>query len=223
MPAFAGMTDLDPDRILALSYVPARHRPAVEALWRLDAALGAVLAGGRDPMLSRIKLVWWRDALDALDSKPAPGEPVLQALARDVLPRGVAGADLSPMEEGWSALLSPEALGASDLETYAAGRGGRLFRLSGRLLGADHPDLESVGEAWALADLARHSNETDADAALAALRALDPPPRLPQALRPLGMLAALARRDAEPRRPRWEPQGAPARMWRMLRHRLTGF
>ena len=216
------MGDLDPDRILALSYVPAPHRPAVEALWRLDAALGAVLAGGRDPMLSRIKLVWWRDALEALDSKPAPAEPVLQALTRDVLPRGVAGADLSPMEEGWSALLSPEPLEASDLETYAAERGGRLFRLSARVLGVDHPDLENAGKAWALADLARHSNETDADAALATLRALGPPSRLPPALRPLGMLAALARRDAAPGRPRWEPQGAPGRMWRMLRHRFTG-
>ena len=29
-------------------------------------------------------------------------------------------------------------------------------------------------------------------------------------------------RDAEPERPRWEPQGSPGRMWRMLRHRLTG-
>jgi hypothetical protein len=36
------------------------------------------------------------------------------------------------------------------------------------------------------------------------------------------MLAALARRDAEPGRPQWEPQGAPKRMLRMLLHRLTG-
>ena len=216
------MPDLDPDRVLALSYVPARHRPAVEALWRLDVALGAVLAGGRDPMLSRIKLVWWRDALDALDSKPAPAEPVLQALARDLLPRGVAGADLSPMEEGWSVLLSLEPLGGADLATYAEDRGGRLFRLTARVLGADHPALDNAGKAWALADLARHSNAADGDAALAALRLLDPPGRIPSALRPLGMLAALAFRDAEPSRPRWEPQGAPGRMWRMLRHRLTG-
>jgi hypothetical protein len=32
----------------------------------------------------------------------------------------------------------------------------------------------------------------------------------------------LARRDAEPGRARWETQGAPGRMLRMLRHRLTG-
>src|SRR3546814_17220372 len=62
-----GMTPLDPDRTLALYYVPAKHRPAVEALWRLDAALGAVLAGGREPLIGQIKLVWWRAALEKLD------------------------------------------------------------------------------------------------------------------------------------------------------------
>ena len=55
------MTPLDPDRILALSYVPARRRAAVEALWRLDAALGAALGGGSEPRIARITLAWWRE------------------------------------------------------------------------------------------------------------------------------------------------------------------
>jgi phytoene synthase len=214
--------DLDPDRILALSYVAARHRPALDALWRLDAALGAVLAGGREPMLSRIKLAWWRDSLEALDAKPPPAEPVLQALARDLLPRGVSGADLAAMEEGWAPLLSPDPLTEAELGAYAAERGARLFRLSARLLGGDEAGVAAAGEAWALADLARHSNDADAASALDVLKALPPLPRVPKSLRPLGMLGALARRDAEPGRSRWEPQGAPGRMWRMLRHRLTG-
>src|SRR3546814_17084696 len=71
-----GMTPLDPDRTLALSYVPAKHRPAVEALWRLDAALGAGLAGGREPLLGQIKLVWWGDALEKLARERDPGDPV---------------------------------------------------------------------------------------------------------------------------------------------------
>jgi len=216
------MAELDPDRILALSYVPARARPALEALWKLDAALGAVLAGGREPMLSRIKLVWWRDALEALDSASAPGEPVLRAVAAQVLPVGVTGAELSRMEEGWAALLSPDPLSAAELEGYAAARGGLLFRLSARLLGGPEDGAVASGEIWALGDLARHSNAADADSALALLRARPPLARMPARLRPLGMLAALARRDSEPGRARWEPHGAPGRMLRMLRHRLTG-
>lgn len=216
------MADLDPDRVLALSYVSARKRPAIEALWQLDLALGGVLAGGRDPMLSRIKLVWWRDALEALDSKPAPAEPVLQAVADRVLPAGVSGDELSGMEQGWAQLLSPDPLTADELQAYAAGRGGLLFRASAILLGGPPEEAERAGKAWALADLARHSNAADGEAALAALRLLRPPRGAAARLRPLTMLATLAHRDAEPARPKREPQGAPGRMLRMLRHRLTG-
>src|SRR5687768_18513690 len=92
--------DLDPDRTLALSYVPARRRSAVGALWRLDSALGAALAGGREPMISRIKLAWWREALERLDRERAPAEPGLQELAEHVLPAGVGGAELAGMEGG---------------------------------------------------------------------------------------------------------------------------
>jgi phytoene synthase len=212
---------LDPDRVLALSYVPAARRPALDALFRLDAALGAVLAGGREAMLSRIRLAWWREALEKLDREKAPAEPVLQALAAHVLPAGVAGAELAGMEEGWAVLLSDYALSEEDLDLYAKRRGGLLFAFAARLLGGEG---EAGGEAWALVDLARHSaNAPDRDGALAAARARPAPPRLPARLRPLGVLAALARRDAEPERPHWEPQGAPKRMLRMLAHRLSGF
>ena len=215
-------SDLDPDRVLALSYVPAARRAAVEALWRLDVALGLVLAGGREPMISRIKLAWWREALDRLDRERAPSEPVLQALATHALPGGLTGAQLSGMVDAWELLLSPEPLTADELQLYAQARGARLFLHSARLLGGGEPPAGG-GERWALADLARHSaNETDAEAALAAARAFPPERRWPGKLRPLGMLAALAARDAEPGRPRWEEQGSPGRMLRMLRHRITG-
>jgi phytoene synthase len=213
-------SDLDPDRILALSYVPAKQRPALEALWRLDAALGAVLAGGREPMISRIKLAWWREALEKLDRERAPAEPILQTLAAEVLPRGVSGAGLAEMVEGWEVLVSSDPLTGEELTLYAKGRGARLFLYSARLLGGE--PQAGAGERWALVDLARHSNGTDAEAALAAARALLPPGRWPVRLRPLGMLAALAARDADCARPGWEPQGAPRRMLRMLRLRLTG-
>ena len=98
--------DLDPDRRLALAYVPAARRPALEALWRLDVNLGAVLAGGRDPMIGRIRLAWWREALEALDRSPPAAEPLLRSLAAHVLPAGVSGAELAAMEQGWAELLA---------------------------------------------------------------------------------------------------------------------
>jgi len=215
---------LGADRLLALAYVPTTRRPALQALWNLDAALGAVLAGGREQMVSRIKLAWWRDALEGLDSGKAPAEPVLEAVANHLLPKGIAGAALAPMAEGWACLLTQDPLNANDLEAYAAGRGRRLFLQSATILGRVGDDeVAEAGEGWVLVDLARHSAEpVDADAALQAARRRMGARIWPVPLRPLGMLVALARRDAEPGRPRWEAQGAPARMVRMLRHRFTG-
>jgi phytoene synthase len=216
--------DLDPDRVLALSYVPAKRRAAVGALWRLDAALGAALAGGREPLIARIKLAWWREALERLDRETAPAEPVLQEVADHVLPAGVAGADLARMEEGWAILASPERLTSNDLADYAQARGGLLFRYSSHLLRGSADGAEEAGEAWALVDLARHcATAEDADVALAAARERKLPARWPSRLRPLGMLAVLAARDSDPARPPWEARGAPARMWRMLRHRISGY
>lgn len=218
------MTQLDPDRALALTYVPARKRPALEALWRLDVALGQVLAGGREPLISQIKLAWWRDSLEKLDRAKAPAEPVLEAVARHVLPTGVTGAQLAELEQGWTTLVSPEPLTLEELATYAAKRGALLFRLSGVILGQDlSAEMARGGEAWALADLARHSNAVDAEAALQAGRGrVTQSGRWPSALRPVGMLAALGRRDLVREPGQMEPHGSPRRMLRMLRHRLTG-
>jgi phytoene synthase len=215
---------LDADRALALTYVPAGRRQALRTLWELDAALGAVLAGGREPLISQIKLAWWRDSLAKLDREKPPAEPMLQAVAADILPAGVSGAELSVMEEGWTLLLGQEPLTANELDTYAAARGALLFRYSARILEAELTSgLARAGEGWALVDLARHSNPIDAEAALQAARErLDVQERWPSALRPLGMLARLARRDTLGIANRIEPHGTPARMWHMLRHRFTG-
>jgi phytoene synthase len=220
------MIELDPDRTLALSYVAAEKREALRALWRLDTAMGAVLAGGREPMLAQIKLIWWRDSLAKLDTALPPGEPVLQEVAARVVSRSIRGEQLARMQEGWSVLLSQDPLTAADLETYAVGRGALLFRYSSSLLGYQLADkVKRAGEGWALSDLARHSNEADARTALAAAAeklADVAAQRWPAPMRPLGMLAMLARRDAERGVGNLERQGAPARMARMFRHKLTG-
>jgi len=213
--------DLDADRRLALAYVPAAARPALESLWRLDVTFGAVLATGRDAMIRRIRLAWWREALERLDHAAPPAEPVLQALAEHVLPAGITGGELAAMEEGWAVLAEPTALSSETLDVFARERGERLFRLSARLLGGEGPGVEAAGRAWALVDFARRASEPEErNMALSAAQAVDLPRRWPSALRPLGMLAMLARRDAQS--PSLGQPGSPSRMARMLAHRLSG-
>jgi phytoene synthase len=196
-------------------------------LWRLDSTLGGLLAGGSQPMVTQIKLAWWREALEALDRAPPPAEPLLQAVARTLLPAGLSGAMLAEMTEGWEILLTAETVREEDLAAYARQRGGLLFCCSAIVLAQPSgAEVERAGRAWALVDLARRSGAVEeAEQAIEAARLrIDGlfGRRWPAALRPLGMLAALAKRDAECGVGRFERQGAPARMLAMARHRLTG-
>jgi 15-cis-phytoene synthase len=82
------------DRDLVRLYWPVELRPAFDALFAIDDALGAVVASSTQPALGAIRLAWWRDALERLDVSPPPPEPRLQAVARELLgKRRRAGAD----------------------------------------------------------------------------------------------------------------------------------
>ena len=149
--------DLDPDRRLALAYVPAARRAALEALWRLDVTLGSVLATGREPLISQIRLAWWREALEKLDREPPPAEPVLEARRATSSPPASAAPSWRRWRRAGRRSCRPSRWEPDELQLYAAARGGRLFALSARLLGADEPGVAAAGEAWALVDLARRS------------------------------------------------------------------
>jgi phytoene synthase len=215
----------DPERALALAYAPAGVRPALAALWRLDERLGGVVAAAREPMIGAIRLAWWREALEALDQDPPPAEPLLAEIAACLLPAGIGGVELAEMEAGWAALLVADPPDRDAIETHGKLRGGLLFAFAARLLGGDSADqVILAGEGWALADLGARLGNIDAATQarqMAAERlALLEGHRWPPALRSLGMLVVLARRDARSDMPR--RQGSPDRIARALLHRLTG-
>lgn len=219
------MTSDNPERGLILTYAPAARRGGLAALLALDDALALLLRTTREPAVGQLRLAWWREALARLDAGPPPAEPVLRALAAEVLPRGVRGEELVPIVHGWEVLIEEERLSTEALERYAHGRGA-LFILAGRVLGAGGGDpLREAGQGWALADLARNLDEpADADPAALALPLLETAGgvRWSRNGRALGGMALLARRDLglPPGAP--APLGAPERVARLAWHRLTG-
>jgi phytoene synthase len=218
---------IDPERGLALGYARSATQPALRALFALDDALAQVLRTTREPMVGQMRLTWWYEALTRLDVSPAPAEPVLQSLAREALPRGVTGADLAGMIDGWEELLEPELLGDDALVRHAAGRGSRLFEMAGKVIGASDADPVAVaGTGWALADLGRHlSDRVLADRTLglaAAPIAEATRVRWSRAARPLGALTHIARMNLAVPLDETLPIGAPARVGRILLHRFTG-
>ena len=188
------MTDLfDDDRNFALLHAPFPARAAISALWTLDQRLGAIVAGTTQPMVGQMRMTWWHEALTTLKTDGRRGEPVLDALADNVLGRmGIDGVALARLVEGWEVMLDPLPLGTDLLATYADARGSALFSLTARLLGRTSDD--AAGRGWALADFAGRCSDpetaTRARAMAAEAFAAASIGRLPRPLRILARLAA---------------------------------
>jgi phytoene synthase len=213
----------DPERALALSYAPAKSAGYLRTLWMVDERFGSIVAGTTEATIGEMRLLWWREALAGQDADLRRAEPLLEKVAETLAATGASGAEWGRMAEGWFALLQ-EPLEPADLRRFADERGGRLFALSATLLAAETPGfVVESGRAWALADLACRVTDPDIAAAARAMAsgifAETGTPAWPRALRPLGALAMLARRDAAADGRR---QGSPARVARMVWHRLTG-
>jgi phytoene synthase len=220
-PKLEWMYGISPEISLAIVHAAPSARDALKLIWTLDARLADILRTTTEPLIGEMRLTWWRDALDGLGEGSPPAEPLL----RDLSLSGLDGASVAPLAEGWADLLEPFPIPDEILTSFAERRGGSMFAAGGSLLGADFGALRVAGEGWALADFAFHCSDRDtAGRALALARPLLDrafSDRWPKRARPLGMIAALARRDAHaglgPRR-----LGSPGRQLRMLRHRLTG-
>jgi len=215
---------LGADVTLALSYVPARHRGAVAALFAIDAAMSDVLRSTSEPTLGAIRLAWWRERLEELDVAAPPAEPRLRAVAAELLPRGISGRDVAALEGGWRRLFEPFPWGVQVAEAIWF-RGHTLFGLGARLLGEPSSPIEAAGGQWALIDAARHCSDSASRAFLVGqgrtfAQGLSGS-RFDAALRPLSMLGALAARDAARGEP-LPPEGTPGRAAAMVAHRLSG-
>ena len=214
----------DPELALSIVHAPRACRPAMTTLWRLDERLGAIVAEGaeRNAAIAAIKLAWWREALERLDTAPPPAEPLLRAIAADLLPDGVTGAELAAIAGGWDVLLEGMDEAEDDTATlarHAAARGGGLFTIAARLLGgAGALDVAAAGGLWALASLAPPFRDAARELARAQRPAVRP--RWPRRLRAIGVLAILARDRMA--RPAALP-GSPRRIGRALWHAVSGY
>jgi len=202
------------DRDLVRLYWPVELRPAFDALFGIDDALADVVTSSTQPALGAIRLAWWREALERLDTKSPPPEPRLKAIASELLPKGISGKEIAALEDGWATLLDER----PDSERIGR-RGATLFRIAGTLLGGSDDRLEAAGRLFGHGQLVRKGLITrQSDAELLQLLAGH---RFSKVLRPLTALARLAARDAR-HDSAIEPDATPGRAAALLSHRLFG-
>ena len=173
-----------------------------------------MVTSSTQPALGAIRLAWWREALERLDSGVPPPEPRLQAAVAELLSRGISGKILAELEDGWATLLDEE----PDVERIGE-RGAKLFAIGAKLLDADDTRIDPAGRLYAYEwakrkQLAMVRYPTEEMHMLAGHH-------FPRRLRPLTALARLAARDVK-QAPAIEPEATPGRAAALLSHRLFG-
>jgi phytoene synthase len=153
----------DPDRYLTALFAPATRRESLFALYAFNLEIARAREAVREPMMGRIRLQWWRDALaEAAAGRPYRHE-ILEPLAAAIGERALTAAwferliearerDIeSEVPEDMSALLG-YAEGSSAALTWLA------FEILGGATGREPAAIEAgrkLGIAWALTGLLR--------------------------------------------------------------------
>lgn len=83
--------DSDRDRFLGALFAPEPRRSGVFALLAFDHELGRTRSVTKEPMLARIRLEWWREAMaEAAGSGKPRAQPIVEVLAETIRRHGIA-------------------------------------------------------------------------------------------------------------------------------------
>jgi NADH dehydrogenase [ubiquinone] 1 alpha subcomplex assembly factor 6 len=152
---------VDRDRYLTALFAAAEARERLFALYAFNAEIAKVRETVTEPLLGRIRLQWWREAIGEIyDGKPPRRHEVVEPLAAAIGAAGLSRGLFERMIDGRERDLEeapPETL--TTLVDYAGATGGALAVLAGESLGATDDEtrqaLTRVGTGYALIGLAR--------------------------------------------------------------------
>lgn len=187
---------LTPPQLLALRQAPVSWRDELRFLLLFDARMQSVVIAGREPLLTRMKLAWWREALN----KPADQRPKGEPLLAEISMLEGAGAPLVAqaaelLVDAWEEVADPDQVDAEVLARHRQSRGDAVFvHFAGRAGEAEN--LRLAGQVWSGAV---------ADSQI---------PALPQSGRAFALLARASLVEQSPSR---------LSMVRFFWHALTGF
>ena len=150
----------DRDRFLCTLFAPADRRSALWALLAFNAEIARIPEQARDPILGRMRIEWWRQALDGVFNGTPPAHEVLGPLSDAVRRHGLQRDLFEALLEGRERDQDPEPLPDTDsLVDYIDRTSGGLAELWLAVL--DVTDAGIGAEArrawrgWALVGLVR--------------------------------------------------------------------
>jgi NADH dehydrogenase [ubiquinone] 1 alpha subcomplex assembly factor 6 len=153
--------DQDRERFLTTLFAPAEHRSTILALVAFNYEIARTAEVVSEPVLGRIRLQWWREALDAAyGSGPVRAHEVVRPLTHAIRRYGLSRVHFEQMLLARERDLMDEPPATiADLETYAADTAGRLRLLVLEALRVSEQQAKDaareVGIAYALSGLLR--------------------------------------------------------------------
>jgi phytoene/squalene synthetase len=140
----------DPERWRTTLFAGGPARARLVAIYSFNLEIARVRETVSEPMLGQIRLQWWREAFDEIESAKAPRKhPIVEAVA-------ATRPDLAPLRDAIDArerdLDDAPFADLADMESYARGVGGTISRAA---FEPAHPAAEAIGTAYALAGMLR--------------------------------------------------------------------
>lgn len=150
----------DPDRFLCALFAPADRREDLLALYAFNLELARAREQVSEAMLGRIRLQWWREAVEEIYSGTPRRHAVIQPLQAAAQRHGLDRASFDRMIDAREADMDGKPPGdLAALEEYADGTAGTLAALALGVLGVTRDPARRaarhVALAWALTGLLR--------------------------------------------------------------------
>ena len=183
-----------PVQELALAHAGKAIRPILAPFLDLDLRLAEFVSQAKEPIITQMRIAWWRDQLKKDIADRPQGDPILDRLGahwRSEEPT------LVELIDAWEGLLAEPPLPIESAEAFVKARAvcfGAVARLCG------HPDkaleAQAAGTAWAWADLLAGVSDPEEKALIleGAKEQLTVEPNLPRSLRSLSIMRILGQR-----------------------------
>lgn len=179
---------------LALNYAPPLLRNRFGALFAMEARLRRYVAASREPLLTQIKIAWWREQISRSPESEHEPEPLLGVL------RSHWNEDLDVLADyvgSYELLLADKPLRFADSTPFSE-QAGKVYASFGHIAEMSQfaEAANRAGRIWATAWLMDNRYLRRDEPALLPLTHGTPGdlPRLPPALRSIAVLRALGRR-----------------------------
>lgn len=151
LPLLSRLRHADPDRFFCTLFAPPGKREALALLYLFNHELARAREVTSAPVLALIRLQWWREVVMGERKTHEIATPL-----RDALEAGLfEAADLAALIAVRETEADQEVADFPAFLAYARGTGGFLARIAGKVLGADSPEVEDLGTAYAIAGILR--------------------------------------------------------------------